>query len=275
MFDYKYRFDIAVLGSENVGKKTLAKSNFFESQDDWLSTLGFALAIKTVKIEEITVKLMSRIFGHLEYHWDRTRKINSEIHLRHLHGAIILYDITNSKSIEQITQWIRIVKENAGNIPILLVGNKLDLNEQRKIAKEQIEKIKNEFILTSSIEISVKTGENIENMFTNLTLKILTESEELLDRNKDYYISLLNKAIRIEERQFIDKKSRKMHRKIWRNLHAKKDVSFDEYLNRQKKILRKLFEMRKAISNARNFLEIMTIWKNESKLVKIILNKKK
>lgn len=175
MAEYKYLLFIAVLGSENVGKKTLAKSRFLENPSDldYMLTIGMEFSTKTVEIDETVVKLLFRIFSHSKYRWDRTRKGNLEIHLRHSHGAIILYDVTNSKSIEQIPQWIQIVKDNAGDIPILLVGNKLDLEQQREVTKEQIETIKNEHNIVASMEISAKTGENVEKMIMVLTRMIL------------------------------------------------------------------------------------------------------
>lgn len=175
MDEYKYLLFIAVLGSEQVGKKSLAKSKFLENPSDldYMVTIGMEFSTKTVEIDEIVVKLLFRIFSHSKYRWDRTRKGNLEIHLRHSHGAIILYDVTNSKSIEQIPQWIQIVKDNAGDIPILLVGNKLDLEQRREVTKEQIETIKNEHNIAASMKISAKTGENVEKMIMVLSRMIL------------------------------------------------------------------------------------------------------
>jgi len=55
------------------------------------------------------------------------------------------------------------------NIPILLVGNKSDLKKNRNLSKEQIKKFKIENNIKKSMEISIKTGVNIEKMFTRLT----------------------------------------------------------------------------------------------------------
>ncbi len=181
MFEYLYH--ISVLGSENVGKKTLAKSRFLTSPsilDDML-TMGVEFSATIVEIYETKVKLLFRIFSRKQYFWDKTQRVNLEIHVRSSNGAVILYDITNPKTLEQVPRWIQIVKDNAGDIPILLVGNKLDLEEQREISKEQVEKVKEHHHISSAMEISVKTGENVEKMFLNLagmTLKNLKETLE-------------------------------------------------------------------------------------------------
>ena len=174
---YQYLFDITVLGSEHVGKKTFAKGKFLQSFSDlnYMLTIGAEISLKTIEIDETIVRLRFRTFSCAQYRWDKTRKGNLGFLVRGSHGAIILYDVTNSKSIEQITRWIQIVKENAGDIPILLAGNKLDLKEQRELSQEQIETIKKEYDIASALEISAKTGENVEKLFSNLTNLILNQ----------------------------------------------------------------------------------------------------
>ena len=273
MVDFEYLFDIAVLGSEQVGKKTLAKSKVLGSFSDldYMSTTGIDFASKTIEIGNTAAKLLIRVYNHKQLWWKNNDKINLEILVRHTHGAIILYDLTNLKSLEQTPQWIQIVRNNAGDIPIILVGNKSDLVRQREITNEHIEKVIQKHGVASSMEISATTGENIERMLINLTSKILTESKELLETNRDHYISLIGKAIKIEERKFLDKKSLRLHRKIWRKISAKKGESFDEYLSRQKKTLKTLIEMRKTMLSATSVLEIMTIWEEAKNWVKFTL----
>jgi GTPase SAR1 family protein len=273
MVDFEYLFDIAVLGSEQVGKKTLAKSKFLGSFSDldYMSTTGIDFASKTIEIGNTAAKLLIRIYNHKQLWSKNNSKITLEILVRHTHGAIILYDLTNLKSLEQTPQWIQIVRNYAGDIPIILVGNKSDLVQQREITNEHIEKVIQKHGVASSMEISAKTGENIERMLINLTSKILTESKELLRTSRHHYISLIGKAIKVEERKFLDKKSLRLHRKIWRKISAKKGESFDDYLSRQKKTLKTLIEMRKTMLSATSVLEIMTIWEEAKNWVKFTL----
>ena len=174
---YNILFEIAILGSEHVGKKTLAKSKFLDNLGDldYMLTIGMEFSNKKVKIDQTIVMLLIRTFSDKHRWWIKSPKGNLGNNMRGTKGAIVLYDITNSKSLEQIPQWIQIVRDNAGDIPILLVGNKLDLKEQREVSKEQIEKIKNEYNIASALEISVKTGENVEKLFSDLTNLILNQ----------------------------------------------------------------------------------------------------
>ena len=174
---YDLLLEIAILGSEHVGKKTLAKSKFLDNLGDldYMLTIGMEFSNKKVKIDQTIVMLLIRTFSDKHRWWIKSPKGNLGNNMRGTKGAIVLYDITNSKSLERGPQWIQIVKDNAGDIPILLVGNKLDLKEQREVSKEQIEKIKNEYNIASALEISVKTGENVEKLFSDLTNLILNQ----------------------------------------------------------------------------------------------------
>ena len=86
----------------------------------------------------------------------------------------MMYDIANEETLSWISQRIQIIKENLDHVPpILLVGNKAELEENREISKEKIKQFKKINDLSSSIEISLKTGEKIEKTFIKLTEMML------------------------------------------------------------------------------------------------------
>jgi len=100
---------------------------------------------------------------------------------RHIHdsnGIVILYDITDSETLDWAFEKIQSIRSNLDHVPpILLIGNKLELEENREIKEEQL----NDFIevneISSSMEISLETGENIENTFIKLTEMMLKSNE--------------------------------------------------------------------------------------------------
>jgi small GTP-binding protein len=93
--------------------------------------------------------------------------------------AIIIYSITNKNSFQHVETWIRDLKTNSNKNPkIILVGNKSDLENERKISYEEGENLKNKHNLNYFIETSAKTGDNAEN--------VLIEAAKLL--YKDYII---------------------------------------------------------------------------------------
>lgn len=83
-------------------------------------------------------------------------------------GAIIIYDITNPKTFARIPEWIHMLRQVIVDIPILLVGNKADL-KNRKIPKKEAIRIKKTHNLSSFMEISLKSGKNVEKMFRKIT----------------------------------------------------------------------------------------------------------
>ena len=79
--------------------------------------------------------------------------------------AVILYSIDNRESFEHAENWLNDLKGQANpDVRIFLVGNKSDLEEERKVAKEEGLKFKNEKGLDMFMESSAKTGYNARNV---------------------------------------------------------------------------------------------------------------
>ncbi len=271
----KYTFHIAVLGSENVGKKTLAKSKFFDHPSN-LDTLdlriyGWELTIKTVEIDFVKTKMIFQIFSHKHYWWDKTTPVYSEMHIRGKQGAIILYDITNQESLELIPQWVKIVKDNAGDIPIFLVGNKLDLTQQREITKEQIEKIKNEYEIAASMEISAKTGKNVDKMVSELAGVIVSNIKNPigLDEMRDDLVWYINSYIKAGKDKLDSKNTLKKQRKIWKKYYDDGTETFEDFLKKLKERIIKLKEIKIALLDAKELSELMKVWKEVEILLKL------
>ena len=92
--------------------------------------------------------------------------------------ALIVYDITDKKSFNSIKEWIEECQNYANdNIHMVLLGNKIDLNEERKISKEQGKELAKEHIM-DFYETSAKTGENIEDIFLGLCELISNNIDE-------------------------------------------------------------------------------------------------
>lgn len=96
-------------------------------------------------------------------------------------GAIIVYDITKNYSFEEAKSWIREVREaNDPGLPIIWVGNKKDLEEQREISSEE----GRSFAASENLmffETSAKTGESVKEVFDQLAreIKPVNAAEEI------------------------------------------------------------------------------------------------
>ncbi|GAF80169.1 unnamed protein product, partial [marine sediment metagenome] len=88
-------------------------------------------------------------------------------------AAILLYNITDPSTLEHIADWIRVVRKEAGDIPIILVGVKAHLEQSRAISKEEGILAAKKYNLSGFVEVSAKTGHNIEKAFELITAKLL------------------------------------------------------------------------------------------------------
>jgi len=166
-------YKVIVVGDGDVGKTAL----FFRSSNDsftgdYEKVIGVNYHIKTIDINTkegpIKVKLQLWDTGGLE-------KFTSirPMYYRDSLGAVLVFDLTNSSSFEHIPQWIEDVRYNVkSEIPLLLVGNKRDLIDQRKVTLEDINSLTRDFNLYY-METSAKTGEGVDDCFYTLACLIL------------------------------------------------------------------------------------------------------
>ncbi|MFX1489915.1 MAG: Rab family GTPase [Promethearchaeota archaeon] len=177
MFDRLFK--ISVFGDKEVGKINLAKyinprpfKNGSNSDlERSLFTIGQGFVSKLIETSGTRIRLSFYLFSDKERFkrlWDKYSKGTN--------GFILMYDITNANSLNYLSEVLQVLTNfrEKFNRSILLVGNKLDLEEQREISKEQIEQFKEEYDITESIEISLKTGENVEQMLLQLTKMLLS-----------------------------------------------------------------------------------------------------
>lgn len=98
---------------------------------------------------------------------------------RNADGVILVYDITERESFDKIRSWVQSVKENVDDIKMILVGNKVDLADERAVRKEEGEKLAS-FYNVPFFETSAKEDVNVDNAFG----KIIDEVIEVLKKNK-------------------------------------------------------------------------------------------
>ena len=153
---------ILTLGDTEVGKTSIIKriiSNKFE--DKIFSTVGIDYSCKTIKYGDNYLKI---------FLWDTAgqEKFKNIVknYFNGANGALLCFDISNRKSFEKINFWINELKEiiNIDEIFMILIGNKIDKEKERKISIEESIKFSKEKNIPY-FEISAKTNEGIEEMF--------------------------------------------------------------------------------------------------------------
>ena len=173
-----FTFKLLMLGDASVGKTSLTHryiTGVFV--DSPRLTIGVDFFSKKIRLDNNkSVKIQIWDFGGEE----RFRFL-LPTYSKGSNAAFFLYDITSRKTLESLSVWIKIIRKNAGNIPIFLIGSKKDLVNHRKISFEEASQKCDEFLLTQHIELSAKTGENVEESFHGLTELLLKKSKEISD----------------------------------------------------------------------------------------------
>lgn len=166
--EYDYLFKLLLIGNSGVGKSCLLLRFSDDTySNDYISTIGVDFKIKTIEIDGKTVKLQI---------WDtagqeRFRTITSSYY-RGSHGIIIVYDVTDEESFNSVKMWLQEIDRYAtSSVLKLLVGNKSDLKDKRKveydIAKEFAELNKMPFLETSALDST-----NVEEAFLTMAKQI-------------------------------------------------------------------------------------------------------
>ncbi len=165
MASYDFTWKIMMLGDKDAGKTSLTIryiSSFF--LDDLKLTIGVDFFSKTTKYSDKKVKLQIWDFGGEE----RFRFLLHQ-YCKGANAAFFLYNITIPSTLDHLPEWTQIIREHAGDIPIMLVGTNIHLKEQRAVTREQGIQAARLYNLSGFIEVSSKTGQNVEKLFDVIT----------------------------------------------------------------------------------------------------------
>ncbi|XP_036441790.1 ras-related protein Rab-8B isoform X3 [Colossoma macropomum] len=98
-------------------------------------------------------------------------------------GIMLVYDITNEKSFENIKNWIRNIEEHASSdVERMILGNKCDMNDKRQVSKERGEKLAIDYGI-KFLETSAKSSTNVEEAFFTLSRDIMTRLNRKMNEN--------------------------------------------------------------------------------------------
>lgn len=166
----KYTFKLVMLGDLGVGKSSLvnrfANEKFYENQD---STIGASFFARTISIsdnsEDYAVKFEI---------WDTAgqERYNSilPIYYRGSSAIVIVYDITNMNSFNRAKTWVNEFQNQNQNGIIMLVCNKIDLNDHRVDIHKAKRYARDNNILF--IESSAKENYNVKELFETIAKRI-------------------------------------------------------------------------------------------------------
>jgi len=156
-------YKVIVIGDPAVGKTSLL-TNFATNkfEEKYLPTVGVSILKETIELEEkdATVNLMFwDIAGQPQFYM---------LHRPYFNGAdgiLLVFDTTRSSTFSNVNNWYNsAVKYGLSGVPRILIGNKIDLKEERKIILPMAEHL-SEKLNAPYFETSALTGENVKLVF--------------------------------------------------------------------------------------------------------------
>ena len=211
-----YDLKIILVGNSGVGKTSLL-GRFLG--DDFNTNYKCTLTVET-RTKNLSLDLNTGVNLNI---WDTCgqEKFRSltKSYFREAHGILLVYDVSDRKSFEDLDYWINEIKDGATeNSSVLLVGNKIDL--PRVISNQE----GNDFAIKNKlqyVEISCLEGCFIETPFEKISLDIVNkirngdisiESEEnKKDEDKDKEDK--DMEIKINDNEKLDKEIQKITQK--------------------------------------------------------------
>ncbi|MFW9940297.1 MAG: Rab family GTPase [Candidatus Thorarchaeota archaeon] len=162
---------IITAGDGGVGKTTLlyryVRGKFLT---DTKTTLGVEFFWKVFKTNNKQIDLQLWDFGGQKVFRHILKNYASGAN-----GALLLFDLTNKSSLEQIDEWVDICREKEPKMPILFLGTKLDLTNLIVVEDEDALIFKEKYDFLDYLKVSSKTNENVDLAFQFLVNEIIKD----------------------------------------------------------------------------------------------------
>jgi Ras-related protein Rab-8A len=165
---FDFLFKLLLIGDSGVGKSCLllrfCDDSFVPS---FITTIGIDFKIRTIEMDGKRIKLQI---------WDtagqeRFRTITTAYY-RGAMGILLVYDVTDEKSFQNIRNWMRNIEQHAAETVLkILIGNKCDKDEGRVVQKETGEALAKEYGI-NFFETSAQSNINVEEAFLSLVKDI-------------------------------------------------------------------------------------------------------
>ena len=169
------KLKVCLVGDSAVGKTSLIRKFVYdEFSDKYITTLGTKITKREMVIPnpmgdgDIAVDMA--IWDIMGQHGFRA--LLQEAYFFGVDGIIAVCDLTRPRTLEGVEDWLERTHEVAGEVPIVTVGNKNDLGDEKVVSEEELRRVaeKNHAEYSTS---SALTGENVERIFEDLTNEIM------------------------------------------------------------------------------------------------------
>jgi small GTP-binding protein len=166
------KMKVCLLGDSEVGKTSLIRRFVHNEFDDkYLLTIGTKTSKKSLVIDHPkqdiklnTTLMINDIMGQFNY------SNMMETYIQGAVGGILVCDLTNKETLENLKGWVEYVHRVIGEIPLVIVANKSDLTDDFKFYIDELQEFASAYKAHTHVT-SAKTGENVEAMFKDIAEK--------------------------------------------------------------------------------------------------------
>lgn len=155
-------FKVIVIGDYGVGKTSLcrrfAKKTFtFE----YKPTIGIDILVRQISLPYIGKAILQI--------WDTAGEEKFKrvipMYFKGANYALLVFDLTRRRTFDSVMEWYELLKGSIGEVPLILVGNKLDLEDKRQVDRSEAISLSKSLETITYIETSALDGRNVENAF--------------------------------------------------------------------------------------------------------------
>ena len=162
-----YLLKVVTVGSASVGKTSLIiRYSTGVFREHYSPTLGTGFAYKKMRIDNNLVNLQIWDLGSQDF----LERVRANYYIG-TQGVIFLYDVTSWESLNDVEEWKNEVDRNVEDYQALLVGNKVDLVNERVVPIEEGQKLAERFGM-KYIETSVRDDKNVNKAFEMIARSI-------------------------------------------------------------------------------------------------------
>ena len=203
---------VMTLGNSNVGKTSFIRRFTDDSlQEIYVSTNGIDFQSKILKLSN------QKIYKLFIYDTAGQERYNSIAvnFIKNADGILLIYDITEQESFNSISNWMKDIEEVKGkNFPVVLIGNKADLENARIIKKEEGEELAKKYG-KPFFETSCKNGNNIQEASIKIINIIIKKRKNKKELREEYKFEYIKDSLKLDKKNFNKKKKRKYKKNIF------------------------------------------------------------
>lgn len=174
------RVKVVFLGAQSVGKSSIilrfCKNEFNAFNESTIGaaflTFDFFFTLSSSENDKSSSKNHRIIFDLWDTAGQERYESIAPMYYRGSGAAVVVYDITQGKSLLRAKKWVKVLKRDLPDAIILLCGNKKDMEDKRVVDNSEVE----EFVKENGllwVESSAKDGNNVGEIFTQLAQKLI------------------------------------------------------------------------------------------------------